>query len=166
MSQPQVKVGIMNEPSIKFIFPSEYFVDGKPVKGEQLAEVKDGKVLWNGELFETLEFTPGNETDYFELCDVTIGVNFHWERKENQSFRGSLRLIVENNQVTAINVLPIEEYLLSVISSEMSATASLELLKAHAVISRSWLLAQIEKTSNLLTIVRNIAPARLPIQNS
>ena len=56
MSQPQVKVGIMNEPSIKFIFPSEYFVDGKPVKGEQLAEVKDGKVLWNGELFETLEF--------------------------------------------------------------------------------------------------------------
>lgn len=149
MSQPQVKVGIMNEPSIKFIFPSEYFIDGKPVKGEQLAEVKDGKVLWNGELFETLEFTPGNETDYFELCDVTIGVNFHWERKENQSFRGSLRLIVENNQVTAINVLPIEEYLLSVISSEMSATASLELLKAHAVISRSWLLAQIEKNKQL-----------------
>ena len=119
------------------------------MKGEQLAEVKDGKVLWNGELFETLEFTPGNETDYFEPCDVTIGVNFHWERKENQSFRGSLRLIVENNQVTAINVLPIEEYLLSVISSEMSATASLELLKAHAVISRSWLLAQIEKNKQL-----------------
>lgn len=97
-----------------------------------------------------MEFTPQNvETGHFDLHDVTIGVNFHWERKEEQSFRGSLRLIAENGMLTAVNILPIEEYLLSVISSEMSATASLELLKAHAVISRSWLLAQIEKNKTL-----------------
>ncbi len=77
---------------------------------------------------------------FFELKDVTIGINFHWERKEVQKFKGELKIIVEGEQLTAINVISIEEYLTSVISSEMSATASLELLKAHAVISRSWLL--------------------------
>ncbi|MGN0207379.1 MAG: SpoIID/LytB domain-containing protein, partial [Muribaculaceae bacterium] len=106
---------------------------------------------WSGKEYDNVVFTPSDEeNDCFELKDVTIGVNFHWERKENQKFRGALSLIVENNRVTAINVLSVEEYLLSVISSEMSATASLELLKAHAVISRSWLLAQIEKNKNII----------------
>ena len=75
------------------------------------------------------------------MLDVTIGINFHWERKEDQRFLGALKIITENNKLTAINVIHVEDYLTSVISSEMSATASLELLKAHAVISRSWLLA-------------------------
>ena len=79
----------------------------------------------------------------FELLDVTIGINFHWERKEDQRFQGSLKIIVENGKLTGINVIRVEDYLTSVISSEMSATASLELLKAHAVISRSWLLANL-----------------------
>ena len=150
MQQPVVKVGIMNEPAIKFRFSADYRCGEKLVSGEQSAEVCDGKVKWNGELYPTVEFTPCDMANsYFELYDVTIGVNFHWERKENQSFRGSLRLIVENGKLTAVNILPVEEYLLSVISSEMSATASLELLKAHAVISRSWLLSQIEKNKEL-----------------
>lgn len=148
--QPQVKVGIMSEPAIRFIFPTDFMLDGKPVCGEQTAEAADGKIRWNGQLYDQMEFFPVNaETDSFELCGVTIGVNFHWERKENQKFRGALRLIIENGKVTAINILPVEEYLASVISSEMSATASAELLKAHAVISRSWLLAQIEKNKTL-----------------
>lgn len=148
--QPQVKVGIMSEPAIRFIFPTDFLLDGKPVRGEQTAEAADGKIRWNGQLYDQMEFFPVNaETDSFELCGVTIGVNFHWERKENQKFRGALRLIIENGKVTAINILPVEEYLASVISSEMSATASAELLKAHAVISRSWLLAQIEKNKTL-----------------
>ncbi|MDE6321720.1 MAG: SpoIID/LytB domain-containing protein, partial [Muribaculaceae bacterium] len=86
-----------------------------------------------------------SDSSLIELCDVTIGVNFHWERKENQRFSGDLRLIIEDDKITAINILPVEDYLCSVISSEMSATASKELLEAHAVISRSWLLAQIDK---------------------
>lgn len=154
--QPQVKVGIMSAPAVKFRFPVRYLAEGSdPVEGEQEAAFEDGRVRWNGRLYDELEFVPENaETGSFELCDVTIGVNFHWERKENQSFRGSLRLIVEGGKLTAVNILPIEEYLMSVISSEMSATASLELLKAHAVISRSWLLAQIEKR-NALTAERS-----------
>ncbi|NJK98778.1 MAG: SpoIID/LytB domain-containing protein [Bacteroidales bacterium] len=89
------------------------------------------------------------ETASFELLDVTIGIKFHWERKENQKFKGSLKFLVEDEKLTAINVLSLEDYLLSVISSEMSATSSLELLKAHAVISRSWLLAQVIKGKQL-----------------
>ena len=81
----------------------------------------------------------------FSLSDVTIGVNFHWERKETQTFLGTLHFVVESDKICAINELPVERYLESVISSEMSATSSLELLKAHAVISRSWLLAQMKK---------------------
>ena len=150
MQQPVVKVGIMNEPAIRFRFSADYRQGDKIFSGEQHAEVCDGKVKWDGGVYDTVEFTPCDMANsYFELYDVTIGVNFHWERKENQSFRGSLRLIVENGKLTAVNILPVEEYLLSVISSEMSATASLELLKAHAVISRSWLLSQIEKNKEL-----------------
>ena len=150
MSQPQVKVGIMSSPAIRFVFPTAYGFGGQTVEGAQEATLSDGKVLWGGALYDSVEFTPCDaENGSFELIDVTIGVNFHWERKENQSFRGSLRIIVEGDKLTAVNILPIEEYMHTVIWSEMSATASLELLKAHAVISRSWLLAQIEKNKQL-----------------
>ena len=151
MSVPCVKVGIFNEPEVKFVLYGKYRVGDAIAEGECLASVSGGKVLWDGKEYDNVLFTPSDEeNDCFELKDVTIGVNFHWERKENQKFRGALSLIVENDRVTAINVLSVEEYLLSVISSEMSATASLELLKAHAVISRSWLLAQIEKNKNII----------------
>ena len=147
---PQVQVGIMHEPNVDFVLHGTYTVNGKEVTGAQSATLVDGKVCWNGEVCDEFLFEPTNiETDSFELVGVTIGVNFHWERKENQSFRGSLRLIVEHGAICPVNILSVEEYLLSVISSEMSATASLELLKAHAVISRSWLLAQMDKSKKL-----------------
>ena len=147
---PQVQVGIMHEPNVDFVLHGTYTVNGKEVTGAQSATLVDGKVCWNGEVCDSFLFEPTNiETDSFELVGVTIGVNFHWERKENQSFRGALRLIVEHGAICPVNILSVEEYLLSVISSEMSATASLELLKAHAVISRGWLLAQIQKNKEI-----------------
>lgn len=121
---------------------------GVPLEGIQKVEYIDGKIWFNNEITdeEELLFEPVRYRESsFELNDVTIGIQFHWERKEDQTFRGSLKIIVENEKLTAINILPLEDYLVSVISSEMSATSSAELLKAHAVISRSWLLAQIEK---------------------
>lgn len=143
---PQVRVGIMNEPMVEFELNGDYRVNGEKVTGNQLARCVDGMVEWNGKQYSDLLFEPTNvDNDSFTLDNVTIGVSFHWKRKENQTFRGALHLIVENDGITTINILSVEEYLLSVISSEMSATASLELLKAHAVISRSWLLAQINK---------------------
>ena len=140
----------MNEPEVDFVLFGEYrLADGTIVTGEQHAEVTaEGQVAWNGMVADVVTFEP-SENGYFELKGVTIGVNFHWERKEDQRFSGALHLIVENGKLTAVNVLPVEDYLLSVISSEMSATASLELLKAHAVISRSWLLAQIDKNKRI-----------------
>ncbi|MDD2960767.1 MAG: SpoIID/LytB domain-containing protein [Muribaculaceae bacterium] len=150
MEVPKIKVGIMNEAKVEFILNNDYCFNGTIVKGRHSATVSNGKVLWNGAEYSEIDFLPTNEErDSFDLIDVTIGVNFHWERKENQRFRGALRLIVENNKVTTINILSVEEYLLSVISSEMSATASINLLKAHSVISRSWLLAQIEKNKEI-----------------
>ena len=140
----------MNEPEVDFVLFGEYrLADGTIVTGEQHAEVTaEGQVAWNGTVADVVTFEP-SENGFFELKGVTIGVNFHWERKEDQRFSGALHLIVENGRLTAVNVLPVEDYLLSVISSEMSATASLELLKAHAVISRSWLLAQIDKNKRI-----------------
>lgn len=96
------------------------------------------------------------ETADFDLTDVVIGIHFHWERKENQKFKGGLKLIDEGEHLTAVNLIPLEDYLLSVISSEMSATSSPELLKAHAVISRSWLLAQREKAGTLAPGYRSV----------
>lgn len=152
-TQPTVKVGIMNEPSVEFVLNGNYKVNGSDCTGPQSVSCMGGQVSWNGMCCDELLFEPADyESCSFTLKDVTIGVSFHWKRKEDQTFKGSLKLIIEDDKVTAINILPIEDYLLSVISSEMSANASLELLKAHAVISRSWLLAQIQKdTVNELT---------------
>ena len=150
MKEPRVDVGIMFEPQIDFVLQGNYLWNSSLVTGSQNAVYSEGKILWNGSAYEELLFEPSDSAnDSFELLDVTIGINFHWERKENQRFRGALKLIVENNKLTAVNAISVEDYLISVISSEMSATASMELLKAHAVISRSWLLAQIQKNKEI-----------------
>ena len=149
MNQPVVNVGVMSAETLNFSLSGSFAVSGQKVTGDQTAKAVDGKVEWNGTLSDEVIFTPEDEKNHFTLKDVTIGVNFHWERREDQQFAGSLKLINEGGKVTAINVIGVEDYLLSVISSEMSATASLELLKAHAVISRSWLLAQIEKNKSI-----------------
>ena len=143
--QPDVTVGIVSAQKIHFSLNKPYLAKGEEVIGEQEVEFSEGGVLWNGNLYSKLTFHPQSADASFSLSDVTIGVNFHWERKETQTFLGTLRFVVESDKIVAINELPVEKYLESVISSEMSATSSLELLKAHAVISRSWLLAQMKK---------------------
>jgi len=154
MQDPEITVGIMSRQKIDFNLWGNFRFAGtaETLSGEQSVALMDGKLnLSNGaaEASEILLVPLDAQKAEFELKEVTIGVNFHWEQQENQRFRGKLKLIIENNTITAINILPLEEYLISVISSEMSATSSLELLKAHAIISRSWLLAQIEKQDQL-----------------
>lgn len=139
-SQPLVEVGIISAPEIEF----EILSDGAGVRKAVLCE---GKIGYDGALYDELYFeavTPSTmfAEPSFVLYGVTIGVNFHWERKENQKFAGALKIIAGKDKLTAINIVGVEDYLLSVISSEMSSSASEEFLKAHAVISRSWLMAQ------------------------
>ena len=139
-SQPLLEVGIMSAKEIEF----EMLTDGA---GPRKAVFREGKIEYDGTLFDELYFEEQNPSTMFAepsfiLYGVTIGVNFHWERREDQKFAGALKIIVENGQLTAVNVVGVEDYLLSVISSEMSSTASEEFLKAHAVISRSWVMAQ------------------------
>ena len=143
-TQPNVSVGIVSGREIKFCLNATYVVEGMPSAGKQTVSFSENGVLWNGKTYRQLEFLPQSDEASFSLYDVTIGVNFHWERKETQTFLGKLKFIVNGNSVCAVNELPVERYLESVISSEMSATSSLELLKAHAVISRSWLLVQMQ----------------------
>ena len=140
-TQPLLQVGIMSAKELEF----EVLSDGA---GMRKAVLREGKIEYDGALYDELYFeAPTLSTQFaepsFVLHGVTIGVNFHWERKENQTFAGALKVIVEKDRLTAINVIGVEDYLLSVISSEMSASASEEFLKAQAVISRSWVMAQI-----------------------
>ena len=140
-TQPKLEVGIMSAKEIEF----EILTDGA---GARKAVLREGKIEYDGALYDELYFEEQNPSTMFAeptfiLHGVTIGVNFHWERKEDQKFAGALKIIVEDGHLTAVNVVGVEDYLLSVISSEMSATASEEFLKAHAVISRSWVMAQI-----------------------
>ena len=143
-TQPNVSVGIVSGREIKFCLNTTYVAEGMPSAGKQTVSFSENGVLWNGKTYRQLEFLPQSDEASFSLYDVTIGVNFHWERKETQTFLGKLKFIINGNSVCAVNELPVERYLESVISSEMSATSSLELLKAHAVISRSWLLVQMQ----------------------
>ena len=125
MKEPKVEVGILFEPQIEFILLAPYHVSGKEVNGKQTVTYDEGKILWNGRQYDELVFEPLQESvAAFELLDVTIGINFHWERKEDQRFQGSLKIIVENGKLTGINVIRVEDYLTSVISSVASAKAS------------------------------------------
>ncbi len=141
--QPKIRVGIMAEKEIRFCL-NDSFTDGRSVfEGEMQISASGGKLNWNGVLIDSLTLKPSEHGSTFTLHDVTIGIGFHWERKEDQTFSGQLKFIIENGLVRAINILPVEDYLTSVISSEMKPTATREFLKAHAVISRSWVLAQL-----------------------
>lgn len=146
MEAPVINVGILTEKAVSFVFHSEYVhaETGMFLLGEQRALFVNGKIVYNGKLYNELFFEPTCPEASFELKAVTIGLNFHWQRQENQRFKGALNLVAGEAGIITINQVDAEEYLLSVISSEMSATASKEFLKAHAVISRSWLLAQAE----------------------
>lgn len=145
-SQPTIQVGILKQTEIKFVLRGEFVVNGgaETVSGEGSVALSDGKILYKGNRYESLLFSSADEESSFDLVDVVIGIHFHWERKETQRFKGALKFILLDGELQAINIVPTEDYLTSVISSEMSATSSLELLKAHAVISRSWLLNKLE----------------------
>lgn len=145
MTRPQTKlnVGIVSADEITF----EIISDGA---GKQKVRCREGKIDYNGSLYDELYFEARTMSTMFAeptfiLYDVKIGIDFHWERYVTQKFAGGLKFIVENNKVVAVNIIGVEDYLLSVISSEMKSTASLEFLKAHAVISRSWVMSQIKK---------------------
>jgi stage II sporulation protein D len=154
---PELQVGISSGDRISFTLNTPFSIDkdGSMLKGNCSAEFAEGKIiLINGDMkiesLSPLLLIPEDPAaSSFILHAVTIGVDFHWQRKEDQVFRGVLKFIIEEDRITAVNVLSVEEYLTSVISSEMRATSSEEFLKAHAVISRSWLLAQIEKSRNI-----------------
>lgn len=144
LANRNINVGILHAAKIDFTLNGNYTAKGESVSGEQIAQCVDGAIQWRGNKYSDLSFIPENEAnDSFTLKDVTIGIGFHWERKQAQTFRGKLRLIVDEEKLVVINELPVEEYLESVISSEMNATSSLELLKTHAVVSRSWVYSQI-----------------------
>lgn len=158
MEQPNISVGIiLNEKEINFELYGNFIVRGnkKIINGKFTAKIMNDALEITGD-----EFNVKNKNEIyiepqdikscsFLLKSVTIGIQFHWEQKENQVFSGALKLLKEDDHIIAINVVPIETYLASVISSEMSATSSIQLLKAHSIISRSWLLAQIEKKNEI-----------------
>ena len=129
-----IRVGIYTRKEIRAVFHGEYKHGEEVISGEK-------------EICEAGWYVPMSEDCSFSLMEVTIGIDFHWERNETQTFRGSLEVMKsKNGELTAVNVLDIEDYLQSVISSEMSATSHMELLKAHAVISRSWALCKIQRS--------------------
>ena len=149
MKEPEINVGIVSAKEIHFTLNGHFFAKGETVSDNQVVSFSEGGILWNESLYRELTFTPQDDQNSFSLYDVTIGLNYHWERQETQVFSGTLKLVVDEEKIVAINILPAEEYLTSVISSEMNANSSMELLKAHAVVSRSWLFAQIEKRKAL-----------------
>lgn len=148
LQEPRVAVGITNGPEVDFVLEDAFMVDGTLQTGPQTVRAKDGRILWQEKSYDTLTFAPHSPQSSFTLPEVTIGIGFHWERKEAQTFEGMLRLEADGDRVWVINELPVERYLASVISSEMRATSSPSLLRAHAIISRSWLLTQMAHRIN------------------
>jgi SpoIID/LytB domain protein len=157
MNEPKISIGILFEKSIKFELHGNFRIKGSQqfLSGICKAKVINDKIelTKNDTSFQfenEILLVPSNHpTEHFTLRDVIIGVKFHWERKEKQSFKGWLKLLRIGNKIHAINIVPLEEYLTSVISSEMSAKGTLQLLKAHAIVSRSWVMAQLVKAKKI-----------------
>jgi SpoIID/LytB domain protein len=153
-SEPLLNVGILTNKKIDIELYGDFRVAGNKTEfsGAYTFESQKNHLICKNknESFEfgnEVIFEPGDPvSESFVIKDVIIGSDFHWERKEKQRFIYSLKIILDKENLIAINIIPLESYLVSVISSEMSAKSSLELLKAHAVVSRSWVLAQIEKS--------------------
>ncbi len=164
-SQRRLEVGIMSGSEIEF----EIISDGA---GRQKVEYSQGRISYNGALYDELVFEAQTEATMFAepsfiLYGVTIGVDFHWERKVTQKFAGTLKFIVDGGKLTAVNIVGVEDYLLSVISSEMKASAGLEFLKAHAVISRSWVMAQVEhRQSHVSRTPEPSCPVSEPVEGA
>ena len=151
--QPVIDVGLLTAPELRVRFNQPFSISGisgqeglsgdrDNISGEQVFTLQDGMVRWNGKCYGKMEFRTASAESTFTLHRVKIGINFHWEREEDQMFSGGLTVLPAGEGLVAINSVPVEDYLLSVISSEMNGDAPEEFLKAHAVISRSWLLAR------------------------
>lgn len=152
LEHPRINIGVLASPVIHFKLNGNHILkeNGDLYNGSFSVSIQNNKILFDGNTHDSLTFSPlSYETASFDLNDVLIGIQFHWERKEDQKFKGDLHFIFEKENLRAINTLPVEDYLESVISSEMSANSHLQLLKAHAVISRSWLLFQLKKKSEI-----------------
>lgn len=147
---PKVSVGILRSPEIRFSTSEKI----------ETVSCADNKLLWHGNKYSELRFSP-TFGGTFTIYDVVIGIGFHWERKENQTFQGTLRFVVEDGEVVAINDIDVEDYLLSVISSEMSGSATEEFLKAHALISRSWLLNRMSTKKNSVDTISQISEEKI-----
>lgn len=140
--QEKISVGLLSAKEIRF----EIISDGA---GPQTVKWHDGRISYNGMLYDELYFDSMTLSTLFAeasfiLYDVVIGIDFHWQQKRTFKYAGGLKFIVEGDRITAVNCIGMEDYLMSVISSEMKSSASIELLKAHAVISRSWLKARLK----------------------
>lgn len=151
--QPYIKIGILQSEQIEFELKGSFHIensDNELIADIYQAVLEENQINISDLILSDLpiRLVP-HDNATFIIKDVVIGIGFHWERKEDQEFNGCLELLRIDNQIIAINHAPVEDYLKSVISSEMSATSSAELLKAHAIISRSWVLAQIDKNRNL-----------------
>jgi hypothetical protein len=147
METPLVNVGVLTEKIVECIFNEEYIhkESGDILTGRQQAQFVNGRIVFNKKRYRELFFEPLSPTASFDLKAVTIEEDFQRQHKEDQRFYGALNLVAVEDDILVINQVDAEEYLTSVVSSEMNGTASLELLKAHAVISRSRLFAQMAK---------------------
>ncbi len=149
----QINVGILAQKTIQFKLNGIYKLkaDNNFYEGDYELSINDNQIFFNNKFYTQLAFEPESyNSSSFELKNVCIGIQFHWERIENQIFKGIIRFVLKNDLIQAVNNLPVEDYLESVISSEMNAENPLELLKAHAVISRSWILAQLQKKQAIM----------------
>lgn len=145
--QQNLEVGILIDSLIEINFTGDYRFGYNKFPQEAIFRYRNGNIEWNGHNYKSVLINPLDSSSFFEVSNVKIGIDFHWERTQTQKFKGALKLIVENENIRLINVVGVEDYLLSVISSEMSEKASEEFLKAHSVISRSWVLSKINKNS-------------------
>ncbi len=144
-TEPIINVGILRASRLAIDLRGSYMCRavGRRFSGRIEVSVEGGHVVVCGHVADEWTFVPESQHDTFVVHDVEIGIGFHWDKREDQVFNGALRFVVEEGEIWAVNMVGVESYLTSVISSEMSATSDVELLKAHAVTSRSWLMAQV-----------------------
>lgn len=157
-TEPQIKVGLLKAQQIHFELKGNFLFEGKNLPAGSYTATFSKHTFSTSFAQQQSRITlqAADQHTTFIIKNVSIGIGFHWQQKENQQFEGDLTLQIEDNAIRVLNLIPLEAYLKSVISSEMSAMNDLTLLKVHAIVSRSWLLAQINNKKDRSSTVRQI----------
>lgn len=123
--------------------PGEYVVVEKILKPATGEIELDGQKLGST---VRIVLDTNNTSSHITVSNIMIGIQFHWQKHEDLDYRGIIEVGFNNQgKLVVINEIDLENYLVSVNSSEMTSDCPIGLLESQTVVARNTVLATMGK---------------------